>query len=91
MPKLWKIVVGLGFAALIGFIIYSATGLAQVSCTVCVEFHGRTSCQPAAGTSQDEAVKTADSVACAASSVGLPRKASSTVAFKGAEPNARHH
>jgi|RhiMetdeSRZDD1v2_1073273.scaffolds.fasta_scaffold45250_3 hypothetical protein len=70
MPKLWKIVVGLGFAALIGFIIYSATGLAQVSCTVCVEFHGRTSCQPAAGTSQDEAVKTAESVACAELATG---------------------
>ena len=65
MPKLWKILVGVGFVALIGFIIYSATGLAQVSCNVCVEFHGRTSCQPAAGTNQDEAVKTAVSVACA--------------------------
>ena len=70
MPKLWKILVGLGFAALIGFIIYSATGLAQVSCTVCVEFHGKTSCQPAAGTSQDEAVKTAESVACAELATG---------------------
>jgi hypothetical protein len=70
MPKLWKILVGLGFVALIGFIIYSATGLAQVSCTVCVEFHGRTSCQPAAGTSQDEAVKTAESVACAELATG---------------------
>jgi hypothetical protein len=64
MPKLWKILVGIGFVALIGFIIYSATGLAQVSCNVCVEFHGRTSCQPGAGTSQDEAVKTAEGVAC---------------------------
>jgi hypothetical protein len=70
MPKLWKILVGLGFVALIGFIIYSVTGLAQVSCTVCVEFHGRTSCQPAAGTSQDEAVKTAESVACAELATG---------------------
>jgi hypothetical protein len=70
MPKLWKILVGLGFVALIGFIIYSVTGLAQVSCTVCVEFHGRTSCQPAAGTSQDEAVKTAESVACAELAAG---------------------
>jgi hypothetical protein len=70
MPKLWKILVGLGFVALIGFIIYSATGLGQVSCNVCVEFHGRTSCQPAAGTSQDEAVKTAESVACAELATG---------------------
>ena len=64
MPKLWKILVGVGFIALIGFIIYSATGLAQVSCEVCVEFHGKTSCQPAAGTTKDEAVKTAADVAC---------------------------
>jgi len=70
MPKLWKILVGVGFVALIGFIIYSATGLAQVSCEVCVEFHGRTSCRPAAGTSQDEAVKTAESIACAELATG---------------------
>jgi hypothetical protein len=70
MPKLWKILVGIGFVALIGFIIYSATGLAQVSCNVCVEFHGRTSCQPGAGTSQDEAVKTAEGVACSELATG---------------------
>ncbi len=64
MPKLWKILVGVGFVALIGFIIYSATGLARVSCEVCVEFHGRTSCQPAAGTTKDEAMKTAADIAC---------------------------
>jgi hypothetical protein len=70
MPKLWKILVGLGFIAVIGFIIYSATGLAQVSCEVCVEFHGRTSCQPAAGTSRDEAIKTAASIACSELATG---------------------
>ena len=64
MPKAWKVLVGIGFLVLIGFIIYSATGLARVSCEVCVEFHGRTSCQPAAGTTQDEAVKTAEGIAC---------------------------
>jgi hypothetical protein len=64
MPKSWKVLVAIAFVALIGFIIYSATGLAQVSCEVCVEFHGRTSCQPAAGTTQEEAVRTAESIAC---------------------------
>ena len=63
-PAGWKLAVAIGFVALIAFIIYSATGLAQVSCEVCVEFHGRTSCQPAAGTSQEEAVKTAEGIAC---------------------------
>jgi hypothetical protein len=65
MPKIWKILLGVGFVALIGFIIYSATGLAQVRCEVCVEFHGRTSCRPAAGVNQEEAVRTAVGIACA--------------------------
>jgi hypothetical protein len=64
MPQTWKVLVGLGFVALIGFIIYSATGLARVNCDVCVEFHGVTSCKPAAGTSKEEAVKTASDIAC---------------------------
>ena len=70
MPQSWKIIVAVGFIALIGFIIYSSTGLAKVSCEVCVEFHGRTSCQPAAGTSQEEAVRTAEGIACTELAVG---------------------
>jgi hypothetical protein len=64
MPQTWKVLVGVGFAALIGFIVYSATGLARVSCEVCIEFHGVTSCKPAAGTTKEEAVRTAVDVAC---------------------------
>jgi len=64
MPKTWKIVVGAGFVALIGFIMYSTTDLARISCEACIEFHGRTSCKPAAATSQDEAVRTAVGIAC---------------------------
>jgi hypothetical protein len=63
-PKHWKIIVAVGFVGLLGFIIYSATGLAQVSCDVCIEFHGRTSCKPAAGTSEEEAIRTASTIAC---------------------------
>jgi hypothetical protein len=70
MPKYWKVIVGVGFVALIGFIIYSATGLAQVTCEVCIEFHGRTSCQPAAGTSREEAIRTASSIACSQLAAG---------------------
>jgi hypothetical protein len=64
MTQSWKIFVAVGFAALIGFIVYSATGLARVNCDVCVEFHGNTVCKPAAGTTQDEAVRTAVDIAC---------------------------
>jgi hypothetical protein len=64
MQQKWKIFVGVGFVALLAFIIYSATGLAKVNCDVCVEYHGVKSCKPAAGTSQEEAVKTAVDIAC---------------------------
>jgi hypothetical protein len=69
-PKAWKILVGIGFVALIGFIVYSATGLGQVSCRICVEFHGRKSCPSAAGTNQEEAVRTAVGIACAELAAG---------------------
>jgi len=64
MSKKTKILIGVLFVALLGFIVYSTMGLAKVSCEVCVEFHGRTVCGHAAGTIQDEAVKSGVSVAC---------------------------
>ncbi|HLH31830.1 MAG TPA: hypothetical protein VKY31_11545 [Terriglobia bacterium] len=64
MPQTWKIAVAVGFVVLIGFIIYSATGLARVNCEVCIEYHGVTSCKPAAGTTQQEAITTATDIAC---------------------------
>ena len=64
MPKPWKIFVGVGFIALIFFIVYSSTGLGQIRCDVCVEFHGNTSCKPAEAPKQEEAVKTAWETAC---------------------------
>jgi hypothetical protein len=64
MSKTTKILIGAGFVALLGFIIYSTMGLAKVNCQVCVEFHGRTMCGSASGTSQTEAVKSGVSIAC---------------------------
>ena len=64
MSKTTKILIGAGFVALLAFIVYSTAGLAKVNCEVCVEFHGRTVCRPAAGTTQSEAMKSAISVAC---------------------------
>ena len=64
MPKNIKILVVLGFIVVLGLIIYSSTGLARVSCEVCMEFRGRTSCRPAFGTTREEALETAQNVAC---------------------------
>ncbi|PYS01800.1 MAG: hypothetical protein DMG16_11175 [Acidobacteria bacterium] len=64
MSKATKILIAAGFVALLGFIIYSTMGLAKIKCEICVEFHGRTLCRSAAGTTREEAVKSAVSVAC---------------------------
>jgi hypothetical protein len=64
MSKNVKLLIAAGFVALLGFIVYSTMGLAKVNCEVCVEFHGRTSCRPAAAMTQEDAVKSAVSVAC---------------------------
>jgi hypothetical protein len=64
MSKNIRILVVLGFIVVIGLIIYSSTGLARVSCEVCMEFGGRTSCRPAFGITREEALETAQTVAC---------------------------
>jgi hypothetical protein len=64
MSKTAKILITTGFIALIVFIVYSTTGLAKVSCEVCMEFRGRMSCSLAAGTTSQEALNTARGVAC---------------------------
>jgi hypothetical protein len=64
MSKSTKILIAAGFVALLVFIMYSTMGLAKVNCEVCVEFHGKTVCRSAAGTTQDEAIKSAVDVAC---------------------------
>ena len=64
MSKTTKILITVAFIAVIAFIVYSTTGLAKVSCEVCMEFRGRLSCRPAAGTTREEAVNTSKTVAC---------------------------
>ena len=65
MSKTVKVLIGAGFVLVLAFIIYSTMGLARISCEVCVEFRGRMSCRAGAGTSREEAQKTAHSLACA--------------------------
>lgn len=65
LSKTQKMLIPVGFILLLGFIVYSTTGLATVSCEVCMEFEGRTMCRSAAGTTRDEAIQTATNSACA--------------------------
>jgi len=55
----------------LGVLIYSSMDLQRHSCEVCVTYQGRTNCATAAGTSEQEATRTATDVACAPISSGM--------------------
>ena len=65
------VLIALGLVLFIVYLIYSSVGLAQVSCEVCINFHGRTGCGTALGVDENEAQRTATDVACASVSSGM--------------------
>ena len=64
MPR--TVVVGLILAvvAFVGLTIVSALGSRQVTCEVCVEFHGRSQCRSATGNEPYETTRVATDNAC---------------------------
>ena len=71
MNKTTKLLIGIGVAIFFGYVIYSSMGLDQFRCEVCMEFRGQTACSTAAGTSRQEAQRTATDTACAQISSGV--------------------
>lgn len=65
MPRIWKIVVAVGFLLFLGIVVYSTLRLGRVKVEVCIEFKGRTNCGRAAGLTEEEAIRTAANNACA--------------------------
>lgn len=65
MSKTAKIVIALGVAAVVLFIMVSTMRLGKVSCEICMEFKGQNACRSAAGTTRDEATNAAKGTACA--------------------------
>jgi hypothetical protein len=70
MNKTTLIAIVFGLIVL-GVIIYSTMNLQQYSCEVCITYRGQNNCSTAAGTSQEEATRTATDVACAPISNGM--------------------
>ena len=71
MNKTTKVLIGLGIASFLGYVVYSSMGLDQFRCEVCMEFRGQTACAMAAGTTRQEAQRTAADTACAKISSGV--------------------
>lgn len=71
MSRKVKLAVGIVFVVLVGIIVFSTMNLSRYECEVCVEFKGRTSCRMAAGSTREEAVRTATDNACADIASGM--------------------
>ena len=60
------VVIGIGFVVLVlAFLIYSSMHIAKYRVEVCVAFKGRSDCRTASGDTQDHALRSAQSNACA--------------------------
>ncbi len=70
MSKTTKLLIGVGFVAVIAYMVYSSFGFASVSCEVCMEFNGREDCRRARAASREEAIRTARDTACSLLSNG---------------------
>lgn len=58
-------------AAILLLMLYASLGLSKYTCEVCIEFQGRTECHSAAGTTREEAQRTATESACALLASGM--------------------
>ena len=64
MNKAW--IIGIAFiACAIGFIVYSSLNVAHYRVEVCVAVNGETACRTASADTQDHALRSATSNACA--------------------------
>jgi len=60
------VVIGVAFVvAVLAFLVYSSMHIAQYRVEVCVAFNGRNECRTASADSQDHALRSAQSNACA--------------------------
>ena len=60
-----------GAVIFVAILTYSMIGLRRQRVEVCMTFNGHTQCRQAAGTTHDEAVKTATNTACALIASGM--------------------
>ena len=58
-------------ALVIALFFYMSTARAHEECTVCMEFHGRSNCATAAGSTVPEARETAHNTACGPLASGM--------------------
>jgi hypothetical protein len=66
------VLIGIAFGLIVlGVLVYSSMNLAKFRVEVCMNFNGKTSCRTTAGATQDTAVRTAITNACADIAFGV--------------------
>ena len=76
--------IGVGFLLIVvGALYYSTISLAKHRVEVCMEFNGMTSCRTASGSTEEFALRTATTNACATISSGV----TDSIACDQAKPN----
>jgi hypothetical protein len=79
------VIIGVVFVvAVIAFIVYSSMSAAQYRVEVCMNYQGRTSCRTASADTQEHALRSATSNACALIASGV----TDTMACERAEPSS---
>ncbi len=71
MSKRVKVAIAIVFLALVGIILASTLNLSRYECEVCMNFHGQVACRTAAGSTRQEAIRTATDNACAQIASGM--------------------
>ncbi len=72
IPMVRAVIVALLLAAAtLALVVYAVLSSFAHECEVCVTFHGRTACRRAAGSTAEEAMRTAQNNACAFVASGM--------------------
>lgn len=60
-----------GVALVLGYLIWGSASLVQAECEVCVEFRGQQECRRGSGPADSDAVKAAQKAACGVMAFGM--------------------
>lgn len=71
MKRSITVLVVLGVALVIGYLVWGSTHLVKAECEVCVEYNGQQQCRRGSGTNDAEAKQAAQKAACAVMAFGM--------------------
>ena len=71
MKRSIVLLVVVGGALLLGYLIWGSTNLVQTECEVCIEFRGQQQCRRGSGPTEEDAQRAARKAACGVMAAGM--------------------